>query len=50
MSWGKTEKCKTFSVSIEKEVIEIDKDRNESVATISYKKKFIDSAMLNIKV
>ena len=38
---GNTEKCKTFSVSIEKEV---DKDGNESVVTISYKVKFIDSA------
>ena len=39
-----TEKYKTFSVPIEKEVTEIDKDRNKSVATISWKIKFIDSA------
>ena len=39
-----TEKYKTFSVLIEKEVTKIDKDGNESVATISYKRKFIDSA------
>ena len=39
-----TEKYKTFSVSIEKEVKEIDKDGDESVVTISYKIKFIDSA------
>ena len=36
--------AKTFSIPIEKEVIEIDKDGNESVATVSYKIKFIDSA------
>ena len=36
-----TEKYKTFSVPIEKE---IDKDGNESVVTISCKIKFIDSA------
>ena len=41
---GKTEKYKTFSVSIEKEVTNIDKYGNESVATISYKIKFIYSA------
>ena len=35
---------KTVSVPIEKEVLEIDKDGNESVVTISYKTKFIDSA------
>ena len=39
-----TEKYKTFSVSIEKEVTNIDKDGNESVVTISYKIKCIDSA------
>ena len=39
-----TEKCKKFSVPIEKEVTNIDKDGNESVVTISYKIKFIDSA------
>ena len=39
-----TEKYKTFSVPIEKEVTEIDKDGNESVAIISWKIKFIDSA------
>ena len=38
-----TEKCKTFSVPIEKEVTKIDKDGNESAITISYKLKFIDS-------
>ena len=35
--------CKVF-VPIEKEVTNIDKDGNESVVTISYKTKFIDSA------
>ena len=39
-----TEKYKTFSIPIEKEVTNIDKDGNESVVTISYKIKFIDSA------
>ena len=39
-----TEKYKTFSVPIEKEVTKIYKDGNESVVTISYKIKFIDSA------
>ena len=39
-----TEKYKTFSVPIEKEVTKIDKDGNESVVTISYKIKIIDRA------
>ena len=39
-----TEKSKTFSVPIEKEVPNIDKDGNESVVTISYKIKLIKSA------
>ena len=39
-----TEKYKTFSVSIEKEVTKIDEDSNENVITISYKIKLIDSA------
>ena len=39
-----TEKDKTFSVLIEKEVTKVDKDGNASVATISYKIKSIDSA------
>ena len=39
-----TEKYKPFSVPMEKEVAVIDKDVNESVITISYKIKFIDSA------
>ena len=38
-----TKKYKKFSIPIEKEVIKIDKDRNESVKTISSKVKFIDS-------
>ena len=41
-----TEKYKTFHVPIEKEVTKIDKDGNESVVTISYKIKFIDSKRL----
>ena len=41
---GNTEKYKTFSISIEKEVTEIDKDGNESVVTISYKKKIVNCA------
>ena len=39
-----TEKYKTFSIPIEKEVTKIDKDGNESVVIISYKIKFIDNA------
>ena len=38
-----TEKYKKFSIPIEKEVTKIDNDRNESVKTISFKVKFIDS-------
>ena len=38
-----TEKYKTYSVPIEKEVSNTDKDGNESVYNISYKIKFIDS-------
>ena len=32
---GKIRKCKTFSIPIEKEVINIDKGGNESLGTIS---------------
>ena len=39
-----TEKYKTFSIPIEKEVTNIDKDGNASVVSISYKIKFTDSA------
>ena len=39
-----TEKYKTFSISIENEIIKIDKDCNECVTTISCKTKFVDSA------
>ena len=39
-----TEKHKNVPVPIEKEVINIDKDDNESVVTISYKIKFVDCA------
>ena len=46
MSWENTEKCKTFSVPIEKVVTKIVKDGNESVITISYKIRFIDSVSL----
>ena len=38
-AWGKN-----FPVQVEKEVIRIDKDGNESVVTISCKIKFNDSA------
>ena len=44
LSWKNTEKHKTFSIPIEKEVRKIDKDCNESVVTISHKIKFIGSA------
>ena len=36
--------AKLFHVPIEKEITKIDKDGNESAATISYKIRFIDSA------
>ena len=36
------EKQKTFSVSIEKEVTTVDKERNKNIITISYKIEFID--------
>ena len=39
-----TEKYKSFSVLIEKEVTENDKDGNKIVVTISYKIKLTDSA------
>ena len=45
MSWRKYRKIKTFSVPIEKEITNIDKDGNESVATISYRIKSIDSVI-----
>ena len=44
MYQGKQKKVKTFYVPIKKETIKIDKDANETVKTISYKIKFIDSA------
>ena len=39
-----TENWKTISIAIVSEVTKIDKDFNESIVTISYKIKFIDSA------
>ena len=42
--WENTEKYKTFSFLIEKQITKIDKDGNESVVTILYKIKFIDGA------
>ena len=44
MSWGKFWKVQTFSVPIEKKITKINKYGNESVVTVSYKIKFIDSA------
>ena len=43
--YRRVEKYKPFSVPIEEEVIETDKDGNGSVVTISYKIKFIDSVI-----
>ena len=43
MSWGKYRKVQKIFCSTEKEVTKIDKDGNESVATISDKIKCIDS-------
>ena len=45
MSWGKYRKVQKIFCSTEKEVTKIDKDGNESVATISDKIKCIDSAI-----
>ena len=44
MSWKNTEKCRNFSIPIEKEITKIDKDGNESILTTSYKIKSINSA------
>ena len=41
--WENKEKYKKFSVPIKKQITKIDKDDNESVETISYKMKFINS-------
>ena len=42
---GKTKKgTKLFCVPVKKQITKIDKDDNKSVANISYKIKFIDSA------
>ena len=40
------EKYKTFSFPIKKEIEKIKKDGNETVETVSYKIRFIDSANL----
>ena len=44
MSWRKYRKVQNLSVTTEKEVIKINKDGNESVVTVTYKIRFIDSA------
>ena len=44
MSWRKQRKVQNFFVPTKEEITKIDKDGNESVTTISYKIKFIDSA------
>ena len=41
---GNTKKCKTFTVSIEKEVTRIEKNREEIAKNIPYILQFIDSA------
>ena len=43
---GENKKYKTFSFPIKKEIEKIEKDGNESVETVSYKIRFIDSANL----
>ena len=45
-----TEKYKTFSVPIGKEIQKIDKDGNENITTVSYKIKFIDSARFHYQI
>ena len=42
--WKNTEKCKTFSIPLEKKLKKIDKNVNESAVTISYKINFTDKA------
>ena len=44
MLWRKSEKYKTFSFPIEKEILQNDKDSNEDITTFCYKIKFIRSA------
>ena len=44
MSWGKRRKPQNFLCSNRKEVASISKDSNETVVTISYKIKLVDSA------
>ena len=44
MSWGIYRKVQIVFVPTESEVTTIDKGKNESVVTISYRIKFIDSA------
>ena len=44
MSWGKYRKVQNLFHSSKKEATNIDKDGIESVVTIHYKIKFIDSA------
>ena len=44
MKGSNTEKYIAFAISIEKEVIRIDKSRKEMTKTISYRLQFIDSA------
>ena len=44
MSWVKYKKVQNLFCSNTKKVTKIDKDGNESVETISYKIKFINSA------
>ena len=44
MSWGKHRKPQNFLCSNRKEVANISKDGNETVVTISYKIKLVDSA------
>ena len=43
MFWRKPRKVKHFFVPVKKDIIKIDKDGNETVKTLSYKIKFIDS-------
>ena len=39
-----TEKCKTYSIPIKKEITKINKDGNESAVTVTYKIKCINIA------
>ena len=50
MPWGNYTKIQNFFFSIEKEVVKIDKDGNETVVTMSYKiiARFMATSLSNL--